>query len=610
MCGIVGYIGKKESAPLLLEGLKRLEYRGYDSAGLAVVNDGKISLVRRAGCLSELDKALKKGLPKGVLGVGHTRWATHGAPTEKNAHPHLDCRGKIALVHNGIIENFLALRERLTRRGHIFSSETDTETLVHLIEDHYKGDLEQAVRDALKEVEGSFAIAVVSTDQPDRMVAARKESPLIMGIGKGEYIIASDIPAVLPYTRDILILEDGDLVSMSRDGYRLTNLDDQEVQREIVHVTWDAQAAEKSGYDDFMLKEIYEQPMAIRETLRGRFYGKGLVLDELKLAAKDIKSIDKVFVVACGTSYHAGLVAKYAIESWTRIPVEIDIASEFRYRDPILDKKTLMIAVSQSGETADTLAGVRYAREQGAKVMAITNVVGSTISREADGVLYTHAGPEIGVAATKTMIAQMIALYLLTLYLARVRRSLAEEDSQDILNELRRLDRLVTEILMDEEEMAAIKAYAESHAACPDFLFIGRSVGFPVALEGALKLKEISYIHAEGYAGGELKHGPIALVEEGVPVVAVTTAGHVYDKIVSNIQEVKARGADVLAVATRGDKNIENHADSIIYVPRTSEILSAVPAIVPLQLIAYYIAKKRGCNVDQPRNLAKSVTVE
>lgn len=610
MCGIVGYIGKKESAPLLLEGLKRLEYRGYDSAGLAVVNDGKISLVRRAGCLSELDKALKNGLPKGVLGVGHTRWATHGAPTEKNAHPHLDCRGKIALVHNGIIENFLALRERLTRQGHIFSSETDTETLVHLIEDHYKGDLEQAVRDALKEVEGSFAIAVVSTDQPDRMVAARKESPLIMGIGKGEYIIASDIPAVLPYTRDILILEDGDLVSMSRDGYRLTNLDDQEVQREIVHVTWDAQAAEKSGYDDFMLKEIYEQPMAIRETLRGRFYGKGLVLDELKLAAKDIKSIDKVFVVACGTSYHAGLVAKYAIESWTRIPVEIDIASEFRYRDPILDKKTLMIAVSQSGETADTLAGVRYAREQGAKVMAITNVVGSTISREADGVLYTHAGPEIGVAATKTMIAQMIALYLLTLYLARVRRSLAEEDSQDILNELRRLDRLVTEILMDEEEMAAIKAYAESHAACPDFLFIGRSVGFPVALEGALKLKEISYIHAEGYAGGELKHGPIALVEEGVPVVAVTTAGHVYDKIVSNIQEVKARGADVLAVATRGDKNIENHADSIIYVPRTSEILSAVPAIVPLQLIAYYIAKKRGCNVDQPRNLAKSVTVE
>ncbi len=610
MCGIVGYIGKKESAPLLLEGLKRLEYRGYDSAGLAVVNDGKISLVRRAGCLSELDKALKKGLPKGVLGVGHTRWATHGAPTEKNAHPHLDCRGKIALVHNGIIENFLALRERLTRQGHIFSSETDTETLVHLIEDHYKGDLEQAVRDALKEVEGSFAIAVVSTDHPDRIVAARKESPLIIGIGKGEYFIASDIPAILPHTRNILILEDGDLVSMSRDGYRLTNLDDQEVQREIAQITWDAQAAEKSGYGDFMLKEIYEQPVAIRETLRGRFYGKGLVLDELKLAAKDIKAIDKVFVVACGTSYHAGLVAKYAIESWTRIPVEIDIASEFRYRDPILDKKTLMIAVSQSGETADTLAGVKYAREQGAKVMAITNVVGSTISRQADGVLYTHAGPEIGVAATKTMIAQMIALYLLTLYLARVRRSLAEEDSQDIMNELRRLDRLVTEILTDEEEMAAIKAYAESHAACPDFLFIGRSVGFPVALEGALKLKEISYIHAEGYAGGELKHGPIALVEEGVPVVAVATAGHVYDKIVSNIQEVKARGADVLAVAARGDKNIENHADSIIYVPRTSEILSPVPAIVPLQLIAYYIAKKRGCNVDQPRNLAKSVTVE
>lgn len=610
MCGIVGYIGKKESARLLLEGLKRLEYRGYDSAGLAVVNNGKMSLLRRAGCLAELDKALAERAPKGGLGVGHTRWATHGAPTEKNAHPHLDCRRKIALVHNGIIENFFTLRERLTRKGHTFSSETDTETLVHLIEDYYKGDLEQAVMEALKEVEGSFAIAVVSTDHPDRIVAARKESPLIVGIGKGEYFVASDIPAILPHTRSILILEDGELVSLSKDGYRLTNLDNQEVKRETVQVTWDAQAAEKSGYEDFMLKEIYEQPMAIRETLRGRFYGKELVLDELKLTARDIKAIDKVFVIACGTSYHAGLVAKYAIESWTRIPVEIDIASEFRYRDPILDKKTLMIAVSQSGETADTLAGVKYAREQGAKVMAITNVVGSTLSRQADGVLYTHAGPEIGVAATKTMIAQMIALYLLTLYLARVRKSLAEEDSQDILKELRRLDRLVAEILDDDEEMATIKAYADNHVACSDFLFMGRSVGFPVALEGALKLKEISYIHAEGYAGGELKHGPIALIEEGVPVVAVTTAGHVYDKIVSNIQEVKARGADVLAIATRGDKNIESHVDSIIYVPRTSEILSAVPAVVPLQLIAYYIAKRRGCNVDQPRNLAKSVTVE
>lgn len=610
MCGIVGYIGSKDSAPILIDGLKRLEYRGYDSAGVAIVEDGKIKVVRRAGFLSELSDALEKNAPKGSLGIGHTRWATHGSPIEKNAHPHLDCRGKIAVVHNGIIENFLCLREKLESEGHTFSSDTDTETIAHLIENHDQGDLEQAVREALKEVEGSFAVAVISTDYPDIIVAARKDSPLIVGLGKNEYYIASDIPAILNHTKHILVIEDNEIISLSKNSYHLTTLDNKEVKRDVIEVKWDAKAAEKSGYEDFMLKEIHEQPAVIRETMRGRFYGGELMLDELKLTNEDIKVIDKVFVVACGTSYHAGLVAKYAIESWTRIPVEIDIASEFRYREPVLDEKTMMIAVSQSGETADTLAAVRYAREQQAKVMAITNVVGSTLSREADGVLYTHAGPEIGVAATKTMIAQMIALYLLTLYLAGVRESLAVEDRASILSEMKYLDEALERILTDEQEMRAIKRYAEKHYQQTDFLFIGRGVGFPVALEGALKLKEISYIHAEGYAAGELKHGPIALIDKGVPVVAVATEGHVYDKIISNIQEVKARGADVLAVASEEDKEIKKHADDVLYVPRTSEILSAVPAIVPLQLIAYYIAKKRGCNVDQPRNLAKSVTVE
>lgn len=610
MCGIVGYVGDKESAPILMDGLKHLEYRGYDSAGVAVLKDGEIRVVRRRGCLSELADALKKDAPKGTLGIGHTRWATHGSPTEENAHPHVDCAGKIAVVHNGIIENFLTLRETLEGEGHTFRSETDTETLAHLIEKHYRGDLEQAVRRALQDVEGSFALAVISTEQPDTIVAARKDSPLIVGFGDHEYYIASDIPAVLNHTRDVLVLEDNELVTLSKNGYCLKSLDDHPIERAVAQITWDASAAEKSGYEDFMLKEIHEQPSAIRDTMRGRFYGGELILDEIKLTPKDIKSIDKVFVIACGTSYHAGLVAKYAIESWTRLPVEIDIASEFRYREPVLDERTMMIAVSQSGETADTLAGVRYAKEQQAKVMAITNVVGSTISREADGVLYTHAGPEIGVAATKTLTAQIVALYLLALYLAAVRESLASEDRLSILSEMRLLDHAVERILEDEKEIGAIKRYADKHYGQTDFLFIGRGVGYPVALEGALKLKEISYIHAEGYAAGELKHGPIALVEKGIPLVAVATEGHVYDKVISNIHEVKARGADILAIATEEDEEIKKHAHDVLYVPRFQEILSPIPALIPLQLIAYYIAKKRGCNVDQPRNLAKSVTVE
>lgn len=611
MCGIVGYIGTRDCAPVLLDSLARLEYRGYDSAGLAVLENGRLRIVKEVGNLSKLKGALKDRHPDGCVGIGHTRWATHGGPTRKNAHPHLDCTGKLAIVHNGIIENFLALRERLQAEGHTFRSDTDTEVLAHLIEGHYQGDLEKAVRAGLGEVDGSFAVAVVSSEHPDTIVAARKDSPLIVGIGDGEHYIASDIPAVLNYTKDILVVEDNELVVLNGSGVRLTGLEDGRViERELITVLWDAGAAEKAGYEDFMLKEIYEQPHAIRETMRGRFHDGRLILDEIKLKERDIKAIDKVFVVACGTSYHAGLVAKYAIESWTRVPVEIDIASEFRYRSPILDDHTLMIVVSQSGETADTLAGMRYAKQQGAKVMAITNVVGSTLSREADGVLYTHAGPEIGVAATKTMTAQMIALYLLALYLAQHKGTLSDEDCGDVLAELKTLDRSVEAILANEQEMELIRSYSKKHADKQDFIFMGRGVGFPVALEGALKLKEISYIHAEGYAAGELKHGPIALIDDGVPVVVVATEGHVYEKVLSNIHEVKARGADVLALATHDDADIGKYTDDVLYIPRTSEILSAVPAVVPLQLIAYYIAKHRGCNVDQPRNLAKSVTVE
>jgi len=610
LCGIVGYLGDKQAASILLDSLRGLEYRGYDSAGIAVVDGGKINVVRRLGKLSELAGALEKDSPEGMVGIGHTRWATHGEPSERNAHPHMDCTEQIAVVHNGIIENFHDLREELQKRGHNFTSDTDTEVLAHLIEMYYRGDLEDAVRTALTRVEGSFALAAVVVEHPETIVAARKDSPLIVGLGKGENFLASDIPAILNYTKDVLVVEDNEMVIVNRDKVTLKGLDGKVVKRKPIKVTWDAGAAEKSGYDDFMLKEIFEQPHAIRETMRGRVHDNKIILDELSLTENDIKMIDKVFIVACGTSYHAGMVAKYAIESWVRIPVEIDIASEFRYRNPILDDRTLMVAVSQSGETADTLAGMRFAREQGAKIMAITNVVGSTISREADGVLYTHAGPEIGVAATKTLIAQMIALYLLTLYLSTVRRSLSVEDEAEIVEELFRMDEVVEDLLQDETQMKLMKQYADRHADKSDFLFIGRSVGYPVALEGALKLKEISYIHAEGYAAGELKHGPIALVEEAVPIVAVATEGHVYDKVISNIMEVKARGANVMAIASRDDEQIAKYADEIIYVPRTSEILSAVPAVVPLQLISYYIAKKRGCNVDQPRNLAKSVTVE
>jgi glucosamine--fructose-6-phosphate aminotransferase (isomerizing) len=606
MCGIVGYVGEEQALPILLDALGRLEYRGYDSAGVAVVGDG-LRVVRRAGKLEVLEKELAGQELPGTTGVGHTRWATHGAPTDRNAHPHVDCSGRIAVIHNGIIENFLELRERLERDGHLLASDTDTEAIAHLVEEAYDGDLAAAVRRALAGLEGAFSIAVVSADAPGVIVAAKRTSPLLVGRGDHGTLLASDPPALLPYTRDMVHVRDDQVVEARADRFRITTLAGEPAEGTPVHVDWDLQAAEKAGYEHFMLKEIHEQPQAIADTLRGRTLAGRLVLDELRLAESELRDVDKVFVVACGTSYHAGLVAKYAIEHWTRLPVEIDIASEFRYRDPVLDRDTLVIAVSQSGETIDTLEAVRYAKGQRAKLMSVVNVVGSSIARESDAVLYTRAGPEIAVASTKAFVTQMVALKLLALYLAQCRATMYPGEIAEVVREMGRLPALVERALGLRE---AVRAVAREIAGARDVLFMGRHVGYPVALEGALKLKEISYVHAEGYPAGEMKHGPIALVEPGVPVVAVATQCHVYPKVLSNIQEVKARGAHVIAVASEGDAEVARHADRVLEVPRTHELLTPELVAVPLQLLAYEIAVLRGCDVDQPRNLAKSVTVE
>jgi glucosamine--fructose-6-phosphate aminotransferase (isomerizing) len=608
MCGIVGYTGPEDALPIILEGLRRLEYRGYDSAGVALV-DGGLHVRKREGKLSALEEVLEADPPpRGTVGMGHTRWATHGVPSDRNAHPHVDCHGRIAVIHNGIIENFAPLRERLEKDGHTLGSDTDTECIAHLLEERFDGDLAEAVRSTVRELQGAYAIVAVTVDQPDRIVGAKVSSPLVVGLGDGENMLASDIPAVLQRTRTVIPVEEGQIVELGPDGVTITDFDGNEVMATPMEVTWDVARAQKSGYDDFMLKEIYEQPAAIRDTLVGRASAAGhLALDELRVSEDVLRSVDKVFVVACGTAFHAGLVAKYAIEHWTRLPVEIEIASEFRYRDPVLDGQTLTLGVSQSGETIDTLEAVRHARNQGSHVIAITNTVGSSISREADGVLYTHAGPEICVAATKTFATQMVALHLVALYLAQLRGTKFPHEIADSVAALSELPGQVERALQLDEQVSDIAA---RFADASDFLFIGRHTGYPAALEGALKLKEISYIHAEGYAAGELKHGAIALVEEGVPVVAVATECHVYPKVLSNIQEVKARGARVIAVATEGDGRIASLADHVVYVPRTPELLSPVVVTVPLQLLAYRIAKIRGCDVDQPRNLAKSVTVE
>ena len=606
MCGIVGYVGDEQALPILLDGLSRLEYRGYDSAGVAVV-DGEVQVVRKAGKLSVLDKELSTMDVPGKTGIGHTRWATHGGPTDRNAHPHVDCTGRIALIHNGIIENFLELREELEQGGHTLASDTDTEAIAHLIEAAYEGDLAAAVRAALKRLDGAFSIAVVSGDEPGLVVAAKRTNPLIVGKGEHGTLLASDPPALLPYTRDMVHLHDDQIVEIRADGFTITTLDGQPAEGNAIHIDWDLQAAEKGGFDHFMLKEIYEQPEAVADTLRGRTLGGRLMLDELRMAESEIRDVDKVFVVACGTSFHAGLVAKYAIEHWTRLPVEIELASEFRYRDPVLDRDTLVIGVSQSGETIDTLEAVRYAKEQRAKLMSVVNAVGSSIARESDAVLYTHAGPEIAVASTKAFTTQMVALKLMALYLAQVRATLYPGEIAEIVREMGRLPALLRQTLELRDQVREIAAEIRDET---NVLFMGRHVGYPVALEGALKLKEISYLNAQGYAAGELKHGPIALIEDGVPVVAVATQSHVYPKMLSNIQEVKARGAKVIAVASEGDTEVGGYADRVIFIPRTHELITPELVTVPLQMLAYEVAVMRGSDVDQPRNLAKSVTVE
>ena len=608
MCGIVGYVGPRQASDVLLGGLARLEYRGYDSAGVAVLAENEIEIKRRVGKLVNLREALGTAPVSGSVGIGHTRWATHGRPSEENAHPHVDCTGRIAVVHNGIIENYMELREELAQAGHILRSETDTETVAHLVEAYYEGDLREAVARAIKRLEGAYALGVVHADHPDTVVAARKDSPLIIGIGEGENIVASDIPAVLEYTREVLAIADGQIAVVTAGSVDVTDLDGVAVEPEMMHVEWDLEAAEKCGFEDFMLKEIHEQPTAIRETLRGRMGADGTIqLSELDMTPEQVTAVGRVFILACGTSYHAGIVAKTLIETWARIPVEVQVSSEFRYSDPIVDDGTLVVAITQSGETADTLAGVREARDRGAKVIAITNVVGSRVTRESDGVIYTHAGPEIGVAATKTFTAQIAALTVLALKLAQAKGALSEERIGSLWEELSHIPDIVEAVLVD---LQAIDECAAAYKDVYSTLFLGRGVGVAVAMEGALKLKEISYIHAEAYAAGEMKHGPIALITQDVPVVVVATQGHTYEKVVSNIQEVRARGAEVIAIATHGDDEIARHAEHVLYIPATSEVLSAIPATIPMQVLSYRIAKLRGCNVDQPRNLAKSVTVE
>ncbi len=610
MCGIVGYVGEREAAQVLIPGLKRLEYRGYDSAGLAVVNDKGLVIRKAQGKIARLEEHLNQDPIGGTLGIAHTRWATHGVPSDRNAHPHPDCTGRLAVVHNGIIENHRALRARLLAGGHRLASETDTEVLAHLIEQRVNGNLEQAVAAALREVHGACAVAVVDREFPDRLVAARLGgSPLIIGVGEGEYLLASDIPAVLPLTRDILVLEDGEVAILTRSGLRIRRLTGEAVRRAPQAVAWTAEAAEKGGYPHFMLKEICEQPEAVAATLRDRIHPRtGQVhLEELPLAADELRRLRRIVLVACGTSWHAALAGKYLLEEWTGLPCEVDIASEFRYRHLLVNDRTLLIPISQSGESADTLAALREARRRKARVISICNVVGSSVARESDGVLYTRAGLEIAVASTKAFTAQLAALHLLGIHLGLARQRLSSPHARDLTGHLLAVPETLRNILSRCE---ALLPLADRFQRCRDFLYLGRGIHFPVALEGALKLKEIFYIHAEGYPAGEMKHGPIALIDNAMPVVVLASLGRTYEKVVSNIEEVKARQGIVIAVASDGDCDLEGKADHVLPLPYLSEYVAPILEAVPLQLLAYHIGVRRGCDVDQPRNLAKSVTVE
>jgi glucosamine--fructose-6-phosphate aminotransferase (isomerizing) len=629
MCGIVGYVGKKSVVPIIIEGLRRLEYRGYDSAGIAVAGDGDGLQLRRAeGKLRNLEEVIRLKPLHGTYGIGHTRWATHGRPTEENAHPHRDCTGKIVVVHNGIVENYLSLKKKLIEEGHTFTTETDTEIIAHLIE-KYSGVsanggsgsgqrplLEDAVRQTVKQLAGVFALAVISSDEPNKIVAARNGPPAVIGLGNDEYFVASDVPAILNHTRDIFFLADGDMAVVTPNGVHLSDFDGRPVRRQIQHVTWDPILAEKGGFKHFMLKEIYEQPRAVRDTALGRVSQDTghIFLDQMEITEAEFRAARKINIIACGTSWHAGQAGKFMIESLARVPVEVDYASEWRYRNPIVESETITLVISQSGETADTIAAQREAKAKGSKTLAICNVVGSMITREAAGTIYTHAGPEIGVASTKAFTGQLTALYIFAMYLAQLRGVMTAEQSQAAMLELTRIPGKLETVLAQD---AACDELAKRYQKVRDFLFLGRGIHYPIALEGALKLKEISYIHAEGYPAGEMKHGPNALIDENLPVVVIATRdvnspGSVqrYEKTSSNLKEVKARSGVVIALATEGDEEIKEAADHVLYVPAAPEELSPILEIVPLQLLAYHIAVRRGCDVDQPRNLAKSVTVE
>ena len=624
MCGIVGYVGKKSVVPVIIDGLRRLEYRGYDSAGIAVGDHGQggLDIRRAAGKLRNLEEAIRNKPLEGTYGIGHTRWATHGRPTEENAHPHRDCSGKIVVVHNGIVENYLSLKKKLAEEGHKFTTETDTEIIAHLVEKYAtskngsRPSLEEAVRQTVKQLSGVFALAVISTDEPNKIVAARNGPPAVIGLGNDEYFVASDVPAILHHTRDIFFLADGDMAVVTPRGVQLTDFDGKPVVRQIQHVTWDPIQAEKGGFKHFMLKEIYEQPSAVRETALGRVSQDTghIFLDQMEITEAEFREAKKINIIACGTSWHAGQAGKFMIESLARVPVEVDYASEWRYRDPIVDPGTITLVISQSGETADTIAAQREAKSKGSKTLAICNVVGSMITREAAGTIYTHAGPEIGVASTKAFTAQLTALYIFAMYLAQVRGVMKPEQARESMLELTRIPaKLETLLAADNACDELAKRYQKVH----DFLFLGRGIHYPIALEGALKLKEISYIHAEGYPAGEMKHGPNALIDENLPVVIIATRDLNnpdsvlrYEKTISNLKEVKARSGVVIAIATEGDEEIKESADHVLYIPPAPEELSPILEIVPMQLLAYHIAVRRGCDVDQPRNLAKSVTVE
>lgn len=609
MCGIVGYVGDRQAAEFLLDGLSKLEYRGYDSAGIAVYDGENIRVEKSVGRLAALRDKIKGNVPVGTLGIGHTRWATHGRPSDVNSHPHTDCHGDFAIVHNGIIENYLSLKEELIAKGHVFKSETDTEVVVHLLEEVYSGDFVAAVRAVLERIEGSYALTFMSRRHPDMLICTKQDNPLIIGLGEGENFIASDIPAIISKTRRTYILADGEVAIVRKDAVEVTNHLGASVPKKVFEVTWNAEAAEKGGYEHFMLKEINEQPKAVRDTMSQRITAdkKAISFEELAWDADYLNLFNKIYIVACGTAYHAGLVGKYYIEKLARVLVEVDVASEFRYRDPIVDEHTLLIVVSQSGETSDTLAALKESKRRGAKTLAITNVVGSSVAREADQVVYTWAGPEIAVASTKAYTTQLVLFFMLALYMAEIKQSITAERTAQLVAQLHEIPAQVSEILSDVDP---IKTFAKQYGFNEDVFYIGRGLDYAVSLEGALKLKEISYIHAEAYAAGELKHGTLALIVEGVPVIALATQRNVYEKTLSNIKEVKARDAVVIGIAAEGDTELKKYVDHVMHVPATDEFIMPILSVIPLQLLAYYAAITRGCDVDKPRNLAKSVTVE